>query len=736
MATLILTAVGTAFGGPIGGALGALIGQQVDAAVFAPPSRKGPRLKDLSVQSSSYGAAIPRHYGRMRAAGSVIWATELSETREKSGGGKGRPKVVTYSYSSSFAVALASRPILGVGRIWADGNLLRGAEDDLKAAGALRVHRGFGDQAPDPLIMAAEGAGQAPAFRHIAYAVLEDLALAEFGNRIPSLTFEVIADDGAVSLTSLLGDAVPGARITPLVGEVAGFGIDGGTAGDLIESLTALYPLACTVEAGMVRIAHAERTDRVAPALPEPVPARSEDEPGGPSGFARQRERQALRREAAVRYYDTARDYQPGIQRGRGRSQPGPALSIDFPAALDAAAARALADAVSRRSGEPRETATYKIAEIDARYSPGCEVRIAGDPARWLVEGWEWRSDGVELGLRMLPVTTGATGGLSDPGRANLPADLPASATRLAALELPWDGIGTGTAPALFAAVSSAGAGWSGAALFAQVPGGGLVALGPSGRQRATIGRTIGVLAPAPPHLLDRINTLEVELAGPDLILTEASLAQLAMGANRAVVGAELIQFARAEPRGAGVWRLTDLLRGRGGTELGIFSHEAGDAFALIDEDLVALDPALVGDAALVQIAALGLIDPAPVLAPILLAGATRRPLSPVHGELIVAADGALRLGWTRRARGALLWPDAVETPLNEAAEAYRIVLGDPASPVAQWETAEPRLDISATLAAQLRDAAPGAWFAVRQRGDHGLSEPLGLGPLVVMAAN
>ena len=734
MATLLLTAVGTALGGPIGGALGALIGQQVDAAVFAPPGQKGPRLKDLSVQSSSYGAPIPRHYGRMRVAGSVIWATELVENREKSGGGKGRPKTVTYSYSSSFAVALASRPILGVGRIWADGNLLRGAEGDLKAAGSLRVHLGHGDQAPDPLIAAAEGVGSGavacPAFRHTAYAVLEDLALADFGNRIPSLTFEVIADDGTVSLAELLADALPGVGIAPLDGVVAGYSVDSGTAGDLVESLAALYPLAVTVETGAVRIAPAENPSAAAPVLPEPVPARGEGQPGGPSGFARQRERATIRREAAVRYYDTARDYQPGIQRGRGRSQPGQARTIDFPAALDAATARALADAVARRSGNPRETATYRIAEIDPRYAAGRIVRIGGDPARWLVEDWEWRSDGIELGLRVLPAASGAGSAATDPGRANLPPDLPASPTQLAALELPWDGIGTGAAPALYAAVSSAGAGWNGAALFAEVPGGGLVALGPSGRQRATIGRTVTALAPAPPHLLDRATAFEVELAGADLTLTDATLAQLAMGANRAVVGGELIQFANAQPLGDGRWRLGTLLRGRGGTEAGIHGHAADEPFVLIDEDLVALDPALVGDAAMARIAALGLIDPAPVLAPFLLAGATRRPLSPVHGKLSAASDGVLTLRWTRRARGALLWPDAVETPLGEASEAYAIALGDAASPAAQWETSEPRLEIAAALAAQLRLAAPGGWFAVRQRGDAGLSAPLAIGPL------
>ena len=127
MATLVLTAVGTAIGGPIGGAIGALIGRGVDQAVlFKPKGRKGPRLSDLQVQTSTYGSQIPKLFGMMRVAGTVIWATDLRESKEKSGGGKGKPSVTTYSYSASFAVALSARAAQGIGRIWADGNLLRG----------------------------------------------------------------------------------------------------------------------------------------------------------------------------------------------------------------------------------------------------------------------------------------------------------------------------------------------------------------------------------------------------------------------------------------------------------------------------------------------------------------------------------------------------------------------------------------------------------------------------------
>ncbi|MBM3929298.1 MAG: hypothetical protein FJ335_12715, partial [Sphingomonadales bacterium] len=189
MATVILTAVGTALGGPIGGALGAMAGQAIDARLFGGKGRDGPRLTDLAVQGSAYGTPIPRLFGTMRVAGTVIWATELIEHVARDGGGKGRAGATRYAYSASFAVALSARPILSVGRIWADGKLLRGSAGDFKTATQFRLHTGDAAQAVDPLIASAQGVGRTPAFRGLAYAVFEDLALADFGNRIPSLTF-------------------------------------------------------------------------------------------------------------------------------------------------------------------------------------------------------------------------------------------------------------------------------------------------------------------------------------------------------------------------------------------------------------------------------------------------------------------------------------------------------------------------------------------------------------------
>ena len=137
---------------------------------------------------ASEGSMIPLVWGRARVAGQVIWATRFQETASKTGGGKGasRPKTTSYTYSVSLALALCAGVINGIGRIWADGVEIRPA--DLN----LRVYSGAEYQLPDPKIEAVEGAGLAPAYRGIAYVVIEDLDLGAFGNRVPQLSFEVV----------------------------------------------------------------------------------------------------------------------------------------------------------------------------------------------------------------------------------------------------------------------------------------------------------------------------------------------------------------------------------------------------------------------------------------------------------------------------------------------------------------------------------------------------------------
>jgi len=200
-------------GAAIGSAIGAYAGAQIDQALLG-PQISGPRIESLRIMESREGVGIPSVYGRMRVGGQVIWASRFKEQREtRSGGGKGGPKIEEYRYSVSFAVALCEGEIARIGRVWANGELL-----DLSEVN-WRLYEGRGDQMPDPLIEAIEGAGHAPAYRGAAYIVFEDLALDAFGNRLPQLSFEVIRRAPPLAETVPLPDLVQAVNIIPASGE-------------------------------------------------------------------------------------------------------------------------------------------------------------------------------------------------------------------------------------------------------------------------------------------------------------------------------------------------------------------------------------------------------------------------------------------------------------------------------------------------------------------------------------
>lgn len=202
MATILFQAAGAALGGifgPFGAiagrAIGALAGSAVDQALLGGGSTiRGSRLQDARIPGADEGAAINRVYGTARVGGTLIWATRFEEevTSERAGGKATGPRVETYSYYANFAVGICEGPIAGVRRVWADGREL-----DLTDV-PMRIHRGEPDQQPDPLIEAKQGAGNAPAYRGLAYAVFERLPLDGFGNRIPILQFEVMKPTGTL----------------------------------------------------------------------------------------------------------------------------------------------------------------------------------------------------------------------------------------------------------------------------------------------------------------------------------------------------------------------------------------------------------------------------------------------------------------------------------------------------------------------------------------------------------
>ncbi|PIR39608.1 MAG: hypothetical protein COV35_03635 [Alphaproteobacteria bacterium CG11_big_fil_rev_8_21_14_0_20_39_49] len=186
--------------GDIGATIGRFVGNAVDEKIFGIDNTKyinktGPRLENLSVQSSAYGQMIPIIYGTARVAGNIIWSqpiqenviTSTSTTGGGKGGGSGKVSTTstTFTYSVTLAIAICEGEIDELIRVWADSKAINPND------GVYRLYKGTQTQDPDSLIESIEGVGSTPAYRGLAYIVMENIPLADFGNRIPNFTFEV-----------------------------------------------------------------------------------------------------------------------------------------------------------------------------------------------------------------------------------------------------------------------------------------------------------------------------------------------------------------------------------------------------------------------------------------------------------------------------------------------------------------------------------------------------------------
>jgi len=91
-------------------------------------------------------------------------------------------------------------------------------------------------------------------------------------------------------------------------------------------------------------------------------------------------------------------------------------------------------------------------------------------------------------------------------------------------------------------------------------------------------------------------DSVDIQLIDPDQWLNSCDDHDLDGGANLALVGNELLQFADVDPLGAGRFRLTRLVRGCGGTESALDDHAVGDLFLLINRASMQPIRCLIGD--------------------------------------------------------------------------------------------------------------------------------------------
>ena len=647
MASILFSAIGQSVGGPLGAAVGAAVGGTVDGALFGRGSA-GPG--DLLIQRSAYGEVLPRLYGVSRQAGVLIWALPLSRSGGEKGGG--RP-----AYTSSFAIALSSRPILRIGRIWADGREIRNAAGDFETDTVFRVYTGGRADIADPMVVAEEGYAVAPGYGGLAYVVFEAFALAAFGNRIPNLSFEVVADGADSRVGDWVQDLARKASVfvDPTGGSDAAIGYSAGRdrwAGDL-EALARAADISEHYAEGALAFKRNGRVFAVAAgdlcALLDVGQA-----------LAGRRTMALGDRPAEVNleYFDPDRDYQAGRQ-SAVRARAGRILSSQAPLTTTAVRARALANRYLRKSEAAVETLDIGLSWRWLEISVGDSLTLDDRPEHWRVVRRDIEGMVVRLGCELCPSYAEDSVRSSSSGRALAAPVVVAGASDIAVFELPM-AVGGKGGQGFWVSVAG-GAGWRGADIGWMSRNGDWSLVGNSAVS-VNRGVLLQPLGPATAQLWDTKSILEIVLDHEDSWLESRTADAVLSGANLLRVGEELVQFQAVEALGNRRFRLSALLRARFGSGLEGGAHAVGTRVEKLDLGRTLFQP-FEGDriGQRVHVRALGTGDRAGGnVVEHVFEGAGEVPLAPCHVSVFPTSGGDLEACWVGRDRRFFDWAGSV----------------------------------------------------------------------------
>ena len=412
-------------------------------------------------------------------------------------------------------------------------------------------------------------------------------------------------------------------------------------------------------------------------------------------------------------YYDPDRDFQSGEARALASEQPGKETQVQLPAVLSADAAKSLAQDVLARAFAERDKITLRLPPRYLGLEPGSTLSLPVGPSKWRVD--TAKVDGFVMVAELRPVVATGAGPISaDPERVISSPDLQPGSVTLALIDVPNVTGSSMTGPVILIAASSPGAGWI--RPTAEISFGGQSFATRSAAFKSVLGYAVTMLGDSAAELIDEQNAVDVQLIDDGQWLTSGDDEGLAAGANLAVLGDELFQFGQALPLGDGRFRLSRLLRARGGTEWATSGHAAGEVFCLLSSPTLqplSLPTWAIG--ATINAAANGGAGFST-----LFGGENVRPLSPVNLSAKLLSGGDLELAWTRRSRLGFAWVDGIDAPIGETREQYRILLSSAAKSL-EYAADEPNLTIAATDLVQLESDVS---IEVQQIGDFAASRP------------
>lgn len=724
MATILLPAlVGSITSAPVWLGLAALGGYYIDQAWLSQDitmQSQGPRAQDVRLSGSSYGSVIPRVWGVYRLPGNIIKADNLREhsRTHTQTSGSGKSKVTTsyteYYYTCTFAIAICRGPILAIRKIWADNKLIYhvgpGANDStIQASNELsrQMTSYFGTET-----QATNSFAGPPAYRGIAYIVFRDLNLEKWGNRIPSLNFEVIQkgyDTGAgyaaspVNVSEIIADLCISAGytqddfdVTDVHGVVHGFCATGNSFMEDISSICKVAGISWR-QYGRKLVFFPQDQGNVI-VIPRQDIGAGEGENETIKIVTSNKNQ--LPTVVDVEYLDINKDYLTSIQSAtRYSGQDENRLSMNTQIATDANVARTAAYRILTQMWNGTCEYQFKLGPKWLHLVPGDVLDITTLNGDHHIVQIKEMTIGADYSIEILARTYDSTvfaieeegdsgeegfydqieiGGPTDGLLVNLPI-LPGIPD-----EIGFCAFGNGES-----------AGWRFAMLYESIDEGETYSIVGQIPSRG-VGFALNTLGQGPSQIWDVDNYLDVYVNMVDLWNAEEK--DVLKGANALVVGNEIIQFCNAELIAENTYRLTRLLRGRRGTEWAISSHQANEKVGILAPGRMTF---ITGDIYGInkenyyKFVANDMSQEFVEHVTFLYNGETKKPFSPVH--CVYHGDG--KYTWTRRSRvGIELTSNPPDIPLGEAYERYVVKLYKNGALVTQYTVNTPEVIVDTAL--------------------------------------
>jgi hypothetical protein len=603
MATLGLSIVGTYFGGPVGGFIGAAIGGAIDnfllfPALFPKPTIEGQRLQDKQLQSASEGSEMKWVLGPLnRVGGTVIWMSDLIEEKEEEevGKGGGGQKVTNYRYFVDIAIAVCSteglpgNKIDDITQIMADAKVLFG---DGSTGRFEEIHIYKGDQtSPDPLIESYKGAGNVPIYKKTCYVVIKKLALADFGNRIPFLTFfvrqqgDMALKDAAKLILNRYGFTDDEVITDRLPHCFEGYTVSGPQVGDsVLTPLVQAYRFGFSEDAGVITL--------VARGYEDEVTVSTNDLATHEFGKSTSRkvrfedaDSTSVPGEILVRFVSDENNLQQGSERAFRKTDRNPTI-IDLPLTLSPAIAKGIAKVNLWSAQTERVPVTLNL--------PPSMIHVQEtDIVKFTLDGVEYSvyvaqlTRGYNHLIEIQGVLTRKKSFLQT-GEYSAPTTVPGAEETVPEERSQWyldapaftDGL-TEQLGVYFVSESDP---WAGVRSFKGEVG------GPSTTREGYIGEVLAPLEPMSPYVWDEDSRLVVEMKNGTL--SPCSEEECLSGTNRAAIRHpsgdwEIIGYQNVTNSGypAGTYEISKLLRGLRGTEHLVSGHLAGEPFIKLSTD-------------------------------------------------------------------------------------------------------------------------------------------------------